>query len=508
MIISRKRALSSKQARKLVYPLFFFLVLAVYYLTFSKVPTSDGLTWARQVQNGSLQDLFSPHHLMYKPLGFALYRLLLSTGLKVDVIRLLQVMNALIGSFGAIVFLKMIMRITNSLITGLISSFLLAFSHGYWYFLNGEIHVFGVVFLILSFYLLLFGTGKPHRVFATIGLTNGLAVLFHQENLIFLVVVVSAILTDVRRKNQRLNNLMAYLLPFSILVGIPYLIAGWAIVGLNSAAGYMLWLTDQLHTSYTVKFVSFGLFNIIKVFKGQATCFITGVDLLADFLRNHDQYVINPRFITLFLSTVLASGILSYFAVKFGKSWSVLRRQFGRVILLSVVWFTSYKLFFNFWMLPSNEEYHITALPPLLILLSLTLLKKDVNLHDWYMDRASLVISLALFSLVLFNNFYGAVLPWYQFGSTVVNVSNEIRSISSGDDLFITTETAFGLGYFAERNVLSLKGIFVGHRDPDQALAAVKRLINKALQDGHKVFIYRTIPSEFTIEDMGWFTIG
>jgi hypothetical protein len=470
-------------------------ILVTYLATFSTMPASDGLTWATRLRVGQAEGLFTPHHLLYLPLAYVLYVASQRVLPAVDPISVMQLLNAAVGTAGVLVLARIAWRCVGRPEAGMVAAVLLGFSYAYWFYLNCEIHVAGTVFLLLAFGRLLAVRSASIRDMVVIGVWHSLAVLVHQENLLFGAVVLAALWLSEGTRTRRVGASCVYVLVGVGLTALCYLVVATAILHIGSPLQFYLWLTEQLHTGNTPQFVSMQLSNVVKAAKGQATAITVGADLLADYWRNHARYTVNARVIALALSTGATGLLLLFSGWRAATNWRGVSPFHRRLLLLCLVWFLAYKLGFNVWMAPSWEEYHITTLPPIWLAVILLLwLGSPTDSH-----RPLAMGSLLALTLV-FSNLVGWILPWRQYGKSVQQLVPQLQAMCLPGDLVLAGESSLGQAYFAQRTEVSYKPAFTA--TPAEGFSTLERRISEALAAGHRVCVYEIVPTDLALGDM------
>jgi hypothetical protein len=479
----------------------FIVVLCVYLLTFSPMPTSDGLTEAIRIQTGDPVGLFRAVKLLYQPMGFVLYRLCKSIGLIISPIQFLQIMNALVGSAVVASFFLLLLYLFGDRLASLIGAAILAFSHGFWFYLNGEVHVFSVASLLALSWVILSRDLKAPTTWVIVGVLHGIAIMFHLDNIGFGGVILMLVLSPLL-SNYRLKAIIFYACTLLAVVGLPYFEAGRVLN--QEMSPWLYWYSvlqrqviDDPQFANTNSLLSLA-YNLVRLVKGQGTALTIGVDVVADLTRNYQEYTFNSHLVTLLGMT---TGIIAILLIVLTRAWSQrkdLWHSFRYLAIFSLIWFMSLKAIHYFWT-PSTDEYHVTALPPIIILLIMSLLTKD-HQGKWRMTRKAAFIGGALALLIFLNELVGIVLPWKQFGDNVLLTAAHVQETSREDALFITPDSSVALDYFAGREVKSLKpDLLMGM---DTGLDELEATIDAALSEGRQVFLFRWLrPSEFFFDD-------
>lgn len=320
------------------------LTLALYLATLAQVHTFDALSYALDVETKPWQALFHPHHLAYGPTGALIGQVAAALGWQGRVALPLQVANALTGAVGVALFCELVRHTTRRIDLALCSGLLLGASYAYWYYaVEIEVYTLAVLWLIIALWLLVAAVRTPTvPIYLALGLTQTLAVLFHQTNLLLCVpVLVGWALTG-----RCWRRLLAYLLPLGGLVGAAYLFVGFGISGLGSWAEFVAWNTTYIQAG--------GWGGVPTRADWAADWAALGQGLTSALAHPH-----GPGLVLLLAGLVLLH----------------LRRllhQQRRLALCLASWLAIYGAFF-FWWEPENAEFWIASLPPALLLLALAL---------------------------------------------------------------------------------------------------------------------------------------
>jgi hypothetical protein len=485
----------------LVAPAILLATLCVYLCTFSAVPTSDGLTEAIRIQSGDPEGLYRAVKLLYQPMGFVLYRATQHVGLSISPIRLLQIMNALVGSSVVAGFFLLLRFLTGNRLASVLGAAVLAFSHSFWFYLNGEVHVFSVASLLAAAWVLLGRDLRRVGTWLLVGILHGLAILFHLDNVGFGVAVLALVLSPVMAR-CRVRAVVAYSGTMLTIIAVPYFLAGralnpevspwlhWYDVLLREVVG------DHQFTQATSVFSS--AYSLVQLAKGQATALTIGGDVVADLARNSAEYAYDAHLVALLALTAVIAVVS---LVVFARAWRHRKNSwcsFRTLTVFLLSWLMGLEVIRFFWT-PSTDEYYVTTLLPLIVVLLLGLLSQDQH-GRWYMTGSSNILVGALAVLVFTTDLVGAVLPWKQFGENVLLTARRVQEISQEDALFITPDSSIPLEYFTGREVSVWKPeLYVGL---EAGLETLGTAINAALSERRQVFLFRWHrPSEFFFDE-------
>ncbi len=167
----------------------FAAVLGLYLVSYSSAPTGAGNAWIAHIGAGDREKMLPAYHALPMYLVFCLRQLLASLGEPVGVLALIQAVNAGLAATAAVLLYGAIRLLGGGLYLGWAAGGLLAVSFSSWYSANGELHHFPLVILELMFLLLVrarvrstpWSAGFP----ITLGALNALAIMLHQESVLF-----------------------------------------------------------------------------------------------------------------------------------------------------------------------------------------------------------------------------------------------------------------------------------------------------------------------------------
>src|SRR5262245_56316006 len=182
-----------------------------YALTLSSVPalTHDSLNYLDNIRTGGMA-LYHPHHLAYNAVARVWLNLLGALGLGGDALHRVELLNSLFGGVAAaLVWTLLRHQAKAGPRAALAATAGAAFSFGVWFYsVSVEVYILPLV-LLLATLLVLTGPRLTRPTMAAAGVLNGLAVVAHQINVLFAVVVVVVAVHGVDRRTAR-ARLAAY----------------------------------------------------------------------------------------------------------------------------------------------------------------------------------------------------------------------------------------------------------------------------------------------------------
>ncbi len=446
--------------------LLFLSTLLCFLATLTQVHTYDALSYVMDVDRKPWHEVFHPHHLAYGPMGMRVRSLLQAVGWQGSVLLPLQGVNALAGALGVVVFFALVQSQTHRLDVALAVALLLGASYAWWYYaIEVEVYTIAALFLIICLWLLasLLQNPTPGR-YAALGLSQGVAILFHQTNLLFCVPVGVAFLLHLRgsgsslptRQQLLLACLLAYAVPLALVAGGSYLLVGFAIAGAESWGDLLAWATAYARTGW---------------WGGPITTHTW--DHLATGLSH-----------TLAQPGGALSGLLLLGLVVFFLRRVLLARR--RLVLCLGAWLLSYGAFFTWWE-PQNIEFWIACLPPALLLLALALHAGGGRWH------AGVWVALAVGATMWSINH--EAITWRGNAANDVHrrLAHTLAHRSTPHDLLLVSDELqeLLLPYYENRvHTWSLnKAINEAEGDWSAACSLVRQRIDAALARGAAVFI-------------------
>ncbi len=387
--------------------------LLLYLLTLTHAHTFDALSYALDVDRKPWQEVLHPHHLAYGPLGELVALLARSMGWQQSVVLPLQITNALAGSLGVVLMYLVLRQNTRRSDVALVAALLLGGSFAYWYYaVEVEVYTIAAVLLVGCMGLILHAlhTAKPW-VWIGLGVLHGLAILFHQTNVLLAVPIGATLLLATSRAipqrttrhyaTHLLGASIAYALPLLAVVGGAYAVA--LLAGdLHSLAEVHAWLTSYARVGW---------------WGGS----ITDPQKWHDLGRALNILLVHP-------GGAIALLLLGVLLLVYARA---LVRHYRPHVLVLLLWLFVYGTFFYWWE-PANIEFWIASLPPAIALLALALVAGGAVWH------AGVWLALATAAAMISLNFHevrlrgsGALTPQYQITGALT------RNTQPGDLLLV-----------------------------------------------------------------------
>jgi len=430
----------------------------------------------RALYTGATHVLWHPYHMLYMPLGWLIGRLLLAAGVVVDVLGLLQAVNALLSAAAVLLFAHLARRLTGHAGLALALTAFLGLSFAFWYYATDPEPYPAAIFCLLltlaaTLHLLEHG-GAPAALAA--GLAAGLAFGFHAAAGLALpvVVVVSAWLAPGARP-RRLLLAAGVAAGFAVTGVLPYVLLYRLGAGLSAASGFVALAHDVAETR------TFGSgpwllgrgfrpdLELAGVLRGVVA---TGPDALRTV-----AWAARAAFVGLLLAALWRLPAL----------WRA-RRGAGFVL---GGWVVGFLVLFSAYNVGSDKFVSFVLVPALLLLgaAAATLARRGPGL------AAAAWAALAL--TVGATNLIGVMIPSSVPANNLSLVrAEQIRDRTAPGDLVVL----LGVGpramlriyvpYFAHREVLLLDLAFArGDLGPEARVALVGAALRARLASGHRV---------------------
>ncbi len=326
-----------------------FLLLFIPLILYVALPTRDyywdGVGFAVNIEKQhTAASLLYPSHLLYNLWGDWLYRLSDLLGFHVRSLFLMQAANGVLGGL-CVFLLHECLRLRNMPDRLAVAwALVFGFSASWWRFASDANAYVPTIFLLLCAYILL---ERYSRGVILAGLVTCAAMLFHELAIFFIPVALMRL-----RNRGRLSSWIfttAALLP----VAIAYIVAFRAATHETSITAFLAWITVHSPDSG----FSFNMFHdALLTLRGTLRLFFGGK--LGDFVRDP---------VSLAATAVLAIGMVA-FGVRSARGGISISRPARHL----AVWTGIYVAFLFLWM-PQNTFYRLFYLPPLILMLAMTL---------------------------------------------------------------------------------------------------------------------------------------
>jgi hypothetical protein len=394
------------------------------------------------------------HHLGYNLLQFLAAQAGQQFDPPLSPIYILQYLSMAAGLAGGYVFYRLLLRMRVRPPTATVLTGILLFCYAYWYYARqADAHIiagFLLICFLSSMQRLLqspSGTGIARSAFIL-----AIATIMHQSTILLLPAVLLAFLACESTRRNLAKNLGIFAFIYGSVGILPYLVAGWHMVGARSISDFHMWLTE------TNQWGNWGLWRA-------ETLPATAVGIVRSFVGSHhllgfgpvtavamrlfpagsfqDEFAIArtvPSWLVPVLILVEAAVVLAALAVLVRSVRRVkeVTLSGGRALMLMLAtWILIFGIFFAWWA-PERVEFWISWFVPVLAWVGLASSGGEPR------GRGSSWAGYALLGGLVFVNFFGSIYP--QSGPVVekdTSVSVAIDATAATGDI-VMSDCTFG----------------------------------------------------------------
>lgn len=404
----------------------------------------DSITYLNGIVDG--YPLVNQHHLLYHYSAYCwlqFWQLILPS---VKDYFIVESFSAIFGSLTiAVAYSFFRNRFGFSKFVALTSIFPIAFSYGCWFYsVNVEVYAPPLFFVLMALYLIT-KDKLSSRDWYGIVLLHIMAVLFHQINILFGVVIIWK-LWQQRSSIPVAKWLLFYVVNGIVFVGSAYFIVGWIVEKQNSIPKWISWIRG--YAGSDTYWHALNLKTPVNVAYGFSHAFLGGhyifqipwvKEILSSSLSAHsladEMYIsrsIQPS-IAIFLTilTLILGLLMLWLSVRMIRNFKTIWRVKKLIVLPTILCFLTYSGFFIFWM-PEILEFWI-----LQTVLVWFLLLGTMNIGAPFRIKP-LWTSVSLGMLLFCINFFGSI-RWMQnkeYDLYYVKTKN-VRALATSNDLII-----------------------------------------------------------------------
>ncbi|MCK5493560.1 MAG: hypothetical protein KAJ14_10665 [Candidatus Omnitrophica bacterium] len=236
---------------------YFFIIFAIYISFYIKTHTMYGqdtfdfINWAEKGIALPLEFNCS-RHIAYTSLTYLFFKIWVFFGWKQGAIVPLQLMSALFGAGGVLVFYNILKGLFSSKKFCFIGSLFFAFSYGYWFFSTEAVQTIPALFFrLVGILIFLRGPRQRLRIFFFIGLTHGLSTLFDSQGFWFLFIMIYGIYLFCKKnkKPELFKKISIYFSTAVLIIFIVYFIVSYFHFNYYSIQDFFkfTWGTGPIH---------------------------------------------------------------------------------------------------------------------------------------------------------------------------------------------------------------------------------------------------------------------
>lgn len=407
----------SKNIRSESFHIFlgFFLFLLCFLSNNFSAP-HDAIGYLNGIESGT--DLFRPHHLLFHIMMFEALRVLKMIMPSVPNHFIIESINALWGAMSlAVVYFIFRRRFNYDPLTAFIGTCLPAFSFGFWFYsTNIEVYVVPLFFLLLCV-LFLSKERLSKRDLHFVIAFHVLAILFHQVNILFTPIIIWKIWQQ-RKVMPFTPMLLRYALLGGGIVILAYVSIGIFVLKHQTLDDFFRWI--QGYTKHTYYWTKPGLRTLGRAAVGLTHAFVGAhflfkVNFIENYLKSalpkhnlgDELFLVHSMtngvaMVLLFLSILLFVAV-AYLTVVFVMQWKRIYPKYETILLPLLQFFSTYSVFFYFWM-PENLEFWIPQTVVFWLMLAGSLKELHLPLR---MNRRVLLGTIAV--LLFAINYFGSI---------------------------------------------------------------------------------------------------
>ena len=431
---------------------------ALYATTLTGVHTFDAYSYASAVQTKPWRETFHPHHLLYGPMGALAFSLGRSLGVQSPFLAL-QLVNVLAGSLGVAAWFSILDWLLKRRDLALLGALSLLVMYAWWYYaVEVEVYTLATLFLIVAFGILLRLIQQPtwRNGWLWLGVAHSGAMLFHQTNVLWgIVVVVGWLMANWQTTawRERWSCFARYLVAGMIIVGGLYAVVMFGLSGFRTWNETRAWLFEYAATGFWGGAISGE--TVLKLGRGwRNTITGTGGGLI-----------------------LLASLGLVMLMIK--QTWQRWRRE----IMLALVWIVVYTLFFGWWE-ADNIEFWIGMLPAWILLVMLTLHELNHTWQRWAIGAWA--ISMIVIGIINGTTILRRGDPATDADRQVVTA---VAALGTPEDLYVVPNGLQELYLRYEFNRPNVLALSIDNGNWEQGCTTIRNAISTTTNAGYNVWI-------------------
>lgn len=403
----------------------------------------DSLNYLTITRDGSITELFHPHHLLYHIFNRGVYLLSGLVGFKGSPEIPMEINNVIAGLAGLVLIYALARRIGMSFQLSLVCMVVVASSYSYWWYsVEAETYLLPIPFILLSAYqFIAIAESRFEGIrFAALGLTLALATLFHQQHILLILTMPISIFIVWRRLRPDValltvtKGVAIMLMVSSVFIVVPYLLVATIVHEYRDLGSIIDWTRNYqkigMYTPWRLSSPIKALVGIGRSIWGLHPIFRFNwfQDIFAHAFPNkllvEEQFLayhisITKVWVSLFtfgLSVLIAIGLIARLIFRLpnsplGPQQVTAKNAF---VALVVPLFIAYTVFNILWE-PQNIEFWIAPLPFLVLTLTAWIVRPQ-----W--DLTGRVLTWIFVASLAMSNLVGSVLPqtnhsgdfWYE----------------------------------------------------------------------------------------------
>jgi hypothetical protein len=214
------------------------LALALYLPFLAIQYDTNGVAEAAALEAGQM---VNKNHMLYRPIGFLIYRGLQHFGYAGKSLLVLQTMNAVCGAIGIGLAYALFKFVTGEKAAAAVGSFWLATSFTYWIFSTDAAYItVAGMFALAAMVCIAYGQSLPS--IAAAGVLTSLSILTWQAS-VFLIPAILALMVA-PGKWRPLRRMGVFILAVGVPAGAVYIVSAFALHGMMGPRAFWTWLTS------------------------------------------------------------------------------------------------------------------------------------------------------------------------------------------------------------------------------------------------------------------------
>lgn len=480
--------------------LIFFVGLLLYLPFLSNNYDLNGIIEADAVDEGGKQ-LFSPNHLLYRPLGKVVHEVLINySAYHEKSLYVLQFITAISGALGLSLCFLVFIQISQSLKWATLTTFFMGISWSYWRFSTDVAYLtMAVPFIALAtFFLLRTQLSQNHTYYNAIfsGFACAGAILVWQAN-IFLLVAVGLGYVILYKPSERpvFHQFVLLVLTCSVaglMVSLSYIVIGIVFFDVQTPFDFWAWIFNHPGISLP----SWGQFEIERI----PSLFITTVASiipvwaglgLRDLLQGSITVSKIPGQVSLLAYFILSFTTIVFFTLYLRKTESNLR-LLSWLVVAALVYIP-----FIFWWDPTEPLWFIIV--NIFFFGAISLIWSQFrSVKDYYAFGLLVIIS----GLIGLGNFTQTVWPRHNQPNEELQLAECVAASMKPNDILLATDWNWDgyVFYFYNREIFSLIGKNPGNSDA--MLNLIQKKIDQAKQGGSQIILNSL--DIYSLEQLEW----
>jgi hypothetical protein len=433
----------------------------LYLFTRSSQLISDGEHYIDLARAGDGRLYAEIGHFLQVPLTHGLWRGLSALGLDVPVAGIYLGLS-LAGALAAIVSIgEIAASLFASRRAGLVASVLLGTTLVVWTQWNGELSTLALGFIVPAMYCALRGSTLVAAVLWALAVTS------HAE---LALVAPAFFLAPIIRSREKpwLGKLWRGAILCVVAGGltIAFLVIGsWLCGRWHDGATFAAWIRD----AWAPRSVMMEPADPVRALKGLVTAYTVAGHVWGDILRGR-THATAPFVASAALGGVVLASTAALVLAGARARWNA---------LLAAAWIVPTHVLLNWHFAPTSEEYHVGAMPGLVLLVTGGLVSLRVR-H---------VVASAYVAACVALNLLGCVLPMQAYGADMYRAHGEVlRTVNEAgrDASLVTCSDRIMMDWSRE---LEVKRLYVPRRDVAHVRAASTAWVRERLSERRRVFL-------------------